>query len=381
MPALLKKHKAIFYHLAGWVGLFLLNFLVLSNYPIKINTVFHIKVWILYIVVFYLNYLVLMPYLMVRKKVLWYIIFVIIMLVAALFTKDQIVQSHRDDIAFARHKIKERAIQEYNEEKHRENNTEDIHESKEPQEKPPVHRPFSHPFRPMSPFSFYGIFLFYISSLSVRLLVDFRENEMKRTESEKEKITSELARLKQQVNPHFLFNSLNSIYSLANRKSEKTPEAVLKLSDILRYMIYDAEKTRVQLKQEMDNIENYISLQRLKTTKTTQISFKVSGTPSLLQIEPLIMIPLVENAFKYGVDNLHESFVKTEIEIVENNLTFMCSNKIVVKSSVNGLPEHKGIGLKNVIRRLELLYPENHELTIREENEIFTVTLKLNLKQ
>lgn len=228
--------------------------------------------------------------------------------------------------------------------------------------------------------SMMAILSIFSLSLAYGLFERYRENEKTRLETEKEKIQTELNSLKQQVNPHFLFNSLNSIYSLANRKSEKTTEAVLKLSDLLRYMIYDAEKSNVSVKKEFEGLKNYIELQKFRLTEKTKLEFKIGENPEDLMIEPLLILPVVENAFKYGSDNFHQSTIKVDAVAENGELNFYCSNTIIPGLREQKMKELSGIGLKNVKRRLELIYPGKYELKTDEINGIYIVNLVIRLR-
>ena len=224
------------------------------------------------------------------------------------------------------------------------------------------------------------VLLIFITSFAVKLFIQFRKNEKKIDEALKTKIVTEQNFLKQQVNPHFLFNSLNSIYSLANRKSVKTSEAVVKLSDILRYMIYDSQQDKVLLAREINNIRSFIEFQKLRLTGKTKIKFIVDFNPENdLEIEPLLLISMVENAFKYGADNFTESFINLNIKVKDRILYFKVKNRIVHEPQDKG--EISGIGLKNVKKRLESLYAGKYELNIIKDEHIFNLSLKLNLEK
>lgn len=196
---------------------------------------------------------------------------------------------------------------------------------------------------------------------------------------EKEKVELELKSLKMQVNPHFLFNSLNGIYAMALAKSDKTAPSVLGLSNLLRYMIYEAGDKRVSLKQEVEMIENYLDLQRLRSDASTEISFTIEGDLNEVQIAPLLFFPLVENAFKHGVKGVSDSgFVRLHLQCSPQSIHFSIVNN---KGEIDDIEAGKygGIGLKNVASRLNLIYPEYHEFTVKDEEEKFTVHLSLNL--
>lgn len=222
----------------------------------------------------------------------------------------------------------------------------------------------------------FGAFLAFGLSTSIRITDEWIRNEKLRKEMETEKLTSELAFLKSQVNPHFLFNILNNICSLARKKSDDTENAIIKLSQIMRYMLYDSKDEKVSLEKEVDYLRNYIELQRMRISENVQISFVIEGKLEGHVIEPLLLIPFVENAFKHGVSYLEQSMIRIYLGIKEHNLDFQVKNNIVRKGTKHS-SDDTGIGLKNVYRRLDLLYPEKHEISITDNDTVYHVDLKL----
>lgn len=205
---------------------------------------------------------------------------------------------------------------------------------------------------------------------------EWYKQDRKRKEMEKEKLVSELSFLKSQVNPHFLFNSLNGIYALAIKKSDKTPEALLQLSDLLRHMLYDADQKMVPLKKEVNYLKNYIQLQRLRLSDDAMISFDVIGDLSSKMIEPMLFIPFVENAFKHGVDS-EGADIRIKLSVKGRHLTFEVVNRI---SKAKSKDASSGIGLANVKKRLDLHYGDDYVLNQGESQGFFKVDLHLNLK-
>ncbi|SEW15437.1 Histidine kinase [Chitinophaga sp. YR573] len=196
-------------------------------------------------------------------------------------------------------------------------------------------------------------------------------------QSEKEKLNAELSYLKAQINPHFLFNTLNSIYSLAIDKSDQTPAAIVKLSGMMRYVISDSGHHLVSLSKEIDYINNYIALQKIRFGNAVPLSFRVSGVYVGEQIAPLILISFVENAFKHGVNAAEDSDIRIEINITLHQLHFTAFNN---KVTVQEMPEDKGgLGIVNTRKRLELLYPGRHTLEIIDDPNYFSVSLLLQL--
>jgi len=216
-------------------------------------------------------------------------------------------------------------------------------------------------------------FLFF--STVLKFSVDWFLNERIRRDLENQRLSAELAFLKSQINPHFLFNSLNSIYSLAYQRSETTPEAILKLSEIMRYMLYECNDNKVSLVKELQYVQNYIDLQKIRFGQKAYIDFKIEGKVENQQIVPLVLIAFVENAFKHGIASTERSPIKLLIEVDEGHLHFYIRNK----KHNNNRDESGGIGLNNVKRRLNLLYPGKHNLEISDEPDTYTAELSLIL--
>ena len=188
-------------------------------------------------------------------------------------------------------------------------------------------------------------------------------------------MTAEKNFLVQQINPHFLFNTLNNIYSLTHKTSPKGSKAVMQLSKILDYSLYVMKEGRVRLKDEIGYINNFIALFKLKDSTITNITFDYSRANPNQKIAPLLLIPFVENAFKHGdVVDVNNGFVTIQIQTEDDYLLFDCVNSYQKKQNVD---KTGGIGIANVSRRLELLYPEQHWLKIEEGENVFTVSLKI----
>ena len=195
--------------------------------------------------------------------------------------------------------------------------------------------------------------------------------EMKETETLLQTRQSELSFLRSQINPHFLFNNLNNIYSLVYCKNDHALNAIATLSELLRYMLYDTSDA-VALVKEISYIEKYIALQQLRFEVASGVQMEVSGNLDEVEIPPLILIPFIENAFKHG-DITTAQWLSIHLSADKQCIHFLCSNKKTIKHKD---PEG-GIGIENVKRRLALLYPERHQLEIKEDHELFTVDLKL----
>jgi LytS/YehU family sensor histidine kinase len=213
----------------------------------------------------------------------------------------------------------------------------------------------------------------------LRFSVDWFELEARKKEIENEKLSAELNFLKAQINPHFLFNTLNNLYYLAYTKSENTTEVIAKLSQMMRYMIYDSNHPQVLLSKEIDYMESYISLERLRLNNEIPIEFVIEGNVGNVLISPLIFITFLENAFKHGVSsNQPGAWVKIAIHVCDKKCIYTVTNSKIVKAKAEK-EENSGIGLKNVNRRLELSYPNQYDLKVKDEDDKYMVQLKLDL--
>ncbi len=204
-------------------------------------------------------------------------------------------------------------------------------------------------------------------------------NQQQRSqELERERLQSELKFLKSQINPHFLFNTLNNLYSLSLKKSDQAPEMILKLSEMMRYMLYESNEKMVPLEKEIRCIENYIELERIRQGERTKINIQIDWAENGQKIAPLLFIPFLENSFKHGVNsNIDSGWINISLKESNGSLTFLVENNKSKKitQSLNG----SGIGLKNVKRRLELLYPDHHQLVITEGDDTYKTDLKIQL--
>ena len=196
-------------------------------------------------------------------------------------------------------------------------------------------------------------------------------------QAERDKLDAELSYLKAQINPHFLFNTLNSIYSLAITRSEHAPTAVLKLSAMMRYVTTEAHNDKVLLQKEIDYVSNYVELQRIRLGQTVSIHYAVTGDAGSKEIAPLVMIPYVENAFKYGVNPEEESYIHITITIERGLLTMFVKNKIV---NVDYSDEYKsGHGMDNAAQRLKIGYPGKYSLNSGRFDKEYLVNLEIQL--
>lgn len=214
----------------------------------------------------------------------------------------------------------------------------------------------------------------------MRFGVDWFEFEARQKNIENERLTAELNFLKAQINPHFLFNTLNNLYYLAYTQSSKTTEVIAKLSQMMRYMIYDSNHPLVPLSKEIEYMENYISLERLRLNDQIPIKFTVDGgSPGDYLITPLIFITFLENAFKHGVSNNHpKAWVNISINLQGHECIYRVENSKIPFAKPEA-EQKSGIGLQNVKRRLELSYPDKHRLTVENLDEKYSVQLEIQL--
>ncbi len=202
-------------------------------------------------------------------------------------------------------------------------------------------------------------------------------NTIRKEQLEKQAVETELNYLKSQINPHFLFNTLNNIHTLVYKQAPAAPEAVMHLASLMRYMIYESNAATVPLAREMDYLQDYVSLQQLRYKNSPVVDLEIKGETAACSIAPLLFIHLLENAYKHSPARLEPGDLKVRMEINEDALTFSVENPIVKKLATS-LEEPGGIGLPNVRKRLALLYPDQHTLTIQNTGENFTVLLTIH---
>ena len=336
----MKKNWQIVWHVVFWVGI-ISYFIYLTMENSKITTAELVVIFGIFSAVniglFYLNYLYLIPRFLDKKNYKFYslslavviIIFGLFKYGAAIYYKPFILHENGRDITFVSYFISAALT---------------------------------------------SIFFLFLST-ALKFGVDWFLNERVQGDLENQRLSAELAFLKSQINPHFLFNSLNSIYSLAYQKSDTTPEAILKLSEIMRYMLYESNDNKVDLEKELLYLQNYIDLQKIRFGNKAFVDFKITGEVGSQKIVPLLLIAFIENAFKHGVANDASSPICLRINLDGTKLHFFMENK---KHTLNKDTEG-GIGLSNVKRRLDLLYPGKYTLTIQDKPDTYTCELSLVL--
>lgn len=187
----------------------------------------------------------------------------------------------------------------------------------------------------------------------------------------------ELELMKAQINPHFLFNTINNIDVLIQKDAAKASEYLNKLSDIMRFMLYEAKSEKIELTKELSYIEKYIELQRIRTTNPNYIQYEVKGNPANTLIEPMLFIPFIENAFKHAENKKVENAIQVKLSIENNTIRFECENAYSNTKDIK--PEHSGLGNDLIKRRLELLYPKKHTFEVKNENGIYKITLVISI--
>jgi sensor histidine kinase YesM len=219
---------------------------------------------------------------------------------------------------------------------------------------------------------------FIIFTGMIRFVLDWFDLETKKNKLENEKLIAELNYLKLQINPHFLFNTLHNLNYLVYSGSKNATEVIIKLSNIMRYMIYDVVKDRVQLKQEITYMHDYIHLESIRLNNAFRMNFKTEGPVSGVEIAPLVLITFLENAFKHGVsDQEQDCWIDVELEVNDERLRYYVRNR---KVRTGNRKLKSGFGLDNLKKRLQLSYPGKHELAIEENDDTFEINLVLHYK-
>jgi two-component system LytT family sensor kinase len=216
---------------------------------------------------------------------------------------------------------------------------------------------------------------YLILTVSLKLSIDWYEQNRVLQKIKIEKLQAEVNYLRSQINPHFLFNVLNNLYSLTLKKSELAPDVVLKLSDMMEYMLYESNEAYVPLKKEISYLENYLELEKLRQGNHADIKLNITGTAKGHNIAPFLLLPLVENAFKYGVSKaVDNAYLHINITIEQQSVIFSIENN---KLNFIEAGHNSGIGLSNLEERLQLLYPGKHSLQINDRTDKYYVLMKI----
>lgn len=368
-----RKIITIVAHAAAWICFYLLPFIFLPNLKELSDEVanriivFNTCSFIFLAGFYYLNTTVLIPKLLFQKKWTIYFISIIICLIGFLYipretakwingTKELFPKpdfSQRRKMAADTAKFNPGTVKNYPQKNFR-------------------NQPRGFRYVPGS----YAVFmLVFAIGTCITVMQQWIKTERNKERVETEKLNTELSFLKSQVNPHFFFNTLNNIYSLAIVQSEKTAPAVLKLSSIMRYILTETQNDFVPLENEISFVRNYIDLQLVRLTDKVKVAFTADILSPQIQIAPLLFIPFVENAFKYGISTKENSAINIELTQKGKEILLFVSNNIVHTDAT--IHETTGIGINNVKRRLELLYPDKFKLQVSDDGKFFTVHLSI----
>ena len=222
----------------------------------------------------------------------------------------------------------------------------------------------------------FDTFVFTVFAVFIRMSLEWVISEKQKVELIAQTRTSEIAQLRSQINPHFLFNTLNNIYSLVCRKSDEAPKAVMKLSEIMRYVLYDTNIDKVPLEKEVSYLKSYIELQQLRLNTRDFVKFEVNGTDLNRNIAPMLLIPFVENSFKHGNKNVDPPGIIIKLTNNHAGIAFEITNYMWHKDDTKD--KVGGIGLNNIKRRLELIYPDKHKLFITENDHTYSIRLEIS---
>jgi len=225
----------------------------------------------------------------------------------------------------------------------------------------------------------FNVVFFIIMAVLLRISMYWIRDQRNKTELALREHQLELELLKTQLNPHFFFNTLNNIYSLVYKKSNNAPAAVMKLSEIMRYLIYESKSELVPLEKEIEQLENYIELEKLRIKDPDFINYQIKGDIAPHIIPPMLLIAFVENAFKHGKRKVRSPGIYIEIIAEKNRLTYLVRNYLLKEASSTQPDE--GLGMQNTRRRLELLYPEKHILSIESDDDMYKVKLQLDCRK
>lgn len=325
--------------------------------------------WLYYIntiisgIIFYINYFVIVPGYFFNKKRHKYFILAFLFLVFFYFVSDRSNELVFKYVSGGQNSEKIRPT------------PEEKHEPGPPGEGKFMGRP---PFRQIHLFNyaFTSSFLLFFS-IGLRVLERQSHIEKLQKEMEKEKLNSELAFLKNQISPHFFFNTLNNIYSLISINTDDSQKAVLTLSKLMRYLLYESDHGNTKLSNEIDFMNNYIDLMKLRMSEKINMSVSFPEKYDDINIPPLIFIPFIENAFKHGISYREKSFIDINMTAIKDSISFRCANSII-KTKEENETGHSGIGLDNVTKRLSLLFPGKHEIKINRSDKEYEVLLQIN---
>ncbi len=360
------KTITILLHLLAWAILIGLPLYFVRRWPVGKD--FY---WLYYInalingIIFYINYLFLVPKYFFGIKKYKYYLSVVILIACFYFVSDF---SNKKIFSYASEKSQSEQSFSQPENKGRRMSPEGAE----------LVRPRP-PFRNMHLFNygFNSVFLVFFS-LGLRVLERGSKIEKLQKETEKAKLNSELAFLKNQISPHFFFNTLNNIYALISINADDSQRAVLKLSKLMRYLLYESEQGNTRLSNEIDFMNNYIDLMKLRMNDKVELNIAFPEKYEDINIPPLLFVPFIENAFKHGISYREKSFINIGMDVTRQTVSFRCVNSIS-KTTEEDKNSHTGIGLENAGKRLNLLFPGTHDLKISKTGKTFEVLLQIKL--
>lgn len=345
------------------IGLHVIAWIIVTSIPIYLNTTFdegnrhHFYQFYVHtlsaVLIFYLGYLWLVPRYFLQGKKIIYVVFLFALIVMIYFLTSYISDHLLFDAA-------------------RDAKFQDVMKKLSDNGKN---------FRPPSKlFGFYNHILASVLisgfAMGLGVMEKLKENEKKQKELEKEKLNSELAFLKNQVSPHFFFNTLNNIYSLIRIDGETAQESILKLSKLMRYLLYESEGGKTMMSHEIDFMTNYVDLMKLRINPKVKLSIDFPKDFKDFSVPPLLFVAFIENAFKHGINYRGQSFITIRMKLENNQIQFYAENSIGQSSRVDDL-QYSGIGLENVKKRLNLLFPDQYDLKISNNETTFSVNLHI----
>lgn len=351
-----KKWIQVTIHILIWTILLIVPLYLAGRYGDnrRFFRLFFIKDIITYGILFYFNYLILVPLFFFKRKRLTYFIAVLLLIIGFYFI------SYMPNAYMMK-------------------KSEKGQNAEPPREKPGE---FKADFRMYHTYN-YTLASLVIVGLSLGLGSLNRQTRIERQQEqlEKEKLNSELAFLKNQISPHFFFNTLNNIYTLIEINKDDAKESVIKLSKLMRYLLYESEQGETTLNKEIEFMNHYIDLMKLRLTEKVDLSVSFPSGDNRITLPPLLFIPFIENAFKHGISSRGKSVIDISMAAGDNILTFHCKNSNVRSVSESTDLSGSGIGLENAIKRLNLLFPDNHTLKISRADDLFRVFLEIRFQK
>ena len=351
-----RKGLGILLHATGWIILFILpQFLITggSFEDIRTSLIIFFKT-LVFGIIFYVNYLWLVPLLLQRGKGLWYIPAMLTLVIVV-----HIGSNYSFRKIFPPPEAVEQRIR---------HNEVDRNE---------IRRSFPSPGR-MAVYNYFITALLVTGfAIGLRSAEQSVRKEREIKELEKEKLNSELALLKNQVSPHFFFNTLNNIYSLIEINQKDAQEAVLSLSKMMRYLLYESESGNTRLSRELEFMTGYIDLMKLRISNRVTLNVDFPTEYEDIEIPPLLFIPFIENAFKHGMSYQGKAFIDIVLKAERERITFIARNSVATVNHKAPQAE-SGIGLDNVRKRLALLFPGRYELIMEERDSVYSVELSLD---